>query len=116
MPTQERPERPPHKELRSHLKSTNSSSEQPCCSLNPLLGFDELARPHQRKPDSPRREAGCEGHTHSVELVVDLLAKGWTQEQILDSDPNLTADDIRACLAYASEVLHAERIYPRKTA
>jgi len=48
----------------------------------------------------------------AVELVVDLLAKGWTQEQILDSYPNLIAEDIRACLAYASEVLHAERVYP----
>jgi uncharacterized protein (DUF433 family) len=52
----------------------------------------------------------------SVELVVDLLAKGWTQDQILDNYPNLTAEDILACLAYASEVLHAERIYPLKPA
>ncbi len=52
----------------------------------------------------------------AVELVVDLLAKGWTQEQILDSYPNLTAEDIRACLAYASEVLHSERVYPLQTA
>lgn len=52
----------------------------------------------------------------SVELVVDLLANGWTQGQILDSYPNLTAEDIRACLAYASELLHSERVYPLKTA
>jgi uncharacterized protein (DUF433 family) len=50
----------------------------------------------------------------SVELVVDLLAKGWKEDQILDNYPNLTADDILACLAYASEVLHAERVYPLK--
>jgi uncharacterized protein (DUF433 family) len=52
----------------------------------------------------------------AVELVVDLMAQGWTQEQILDSYPNLAAEDIRACLAYASDVLHAERVYPLKTA
>ena len=52
----------------------------------------------------------------AVELVIDLLAQGWTQEQILDSYPNLTGEDIRACLAYASQVLHAERVYPLKTA
>lgn len=52
----------------------------------------------------------------AVELVVDLLANGWTQEQILDSYPNLTAKDIRACLGYASELLHAEHVYPLKTA
>jgi uncharacterized protein (DUF433 family) len=46
---------------------------------------------------------------------VDLLANGWTQDQILDSYPQITVDDIRACLAYASEILHAEKIYPLKT-
>jgi uncharacterized protein (DUF433 family) len=50
----------------------------------------------------------------AVELVVDLMANGWTQEQILDSYPNLTAEDVRACLAYASEVLHAERVFPSR--
>ena len=48
----------------------------------------------------------------AVELVADLLAQGWTHEQILDSYPGLTLDDIRACLAYASEVLQSERVYP----
>jgi hypothetical protein len=51
----------------------------------------------------------------SVELIVDLLANGWTPDQILDSYPQLTADDVRACLAYASEILHAEKVYPIKT-
>ncbi len=51
----------------------------------------------------------------AVEIVVEL-SKGWTQEQIPDSYPNLTAEDIRACLAYASEILHAERVYPLTTA
>ena len=41
---------------------------------------------------------------------MDLLAAGWTHEQIPDSYPSLESDDIRACLAYASEVLHAERV------
>ena len=50
----------------------------------------------------------------SVELIVDLLAAGWTQEQILDSYPSLTLDDIRACLAYAGELLHAEKVFPLK--
>jgi uncharacterized protein (DUF433 family) len=52
----------------------------------------------------------------AVELVIDLLGKGWTQEQILQSYPNLRVEDIRACLAYASEVLQAERVYPLMTA
>jgi len=52
----------------------------------------------------------------SVELVVDLLAAGWTHAQILASYPRLTEEDIRACLAYASELLREEKVYPLKTA
>jgi uncharacterized protein (DUF433 family) len=47
----------------------------------------------------------------AVEFVVDLLARGWTTEQILREYDHLTAEDIRACLAYASEVLRSERVY-----
>jgi uncharacterized protein (DUF433 family) len=48
----------------------------------------------------------------SVEFIVELLADGWTQEQVLDSYPKLSPEDIRACLAYASELLHSERVFP----
>ena len=52
----------------------------------------------------------------SVELVIDLLAAGWTQQQVLDSYPTLKADDVRACLAYASEILHSEKVFPLEPA
>jgi len=48
----------------------------------------------------------------AVEFVLELLANGWTQEQMLQNYPGLTADDIRACLAYAQEVLKEERVFP----
>jgi uncharacterized protein (DUF433 family) len=48
----------------------------------------------------------------AVELIVDLLAAGWTHNQILQSYPNMTPDDIRACLAYAGELLHTEKVFP----
>jgi uncharacterized protein (DUF433 family) len=47
----------------------------------------------------------------AVEFVVDLLAHGWTVEEILKEYDHLTREDIRACLAYASELLRTERIY-----
>jgi uncharacterized protein (DUF433 family) len=52
----------------------------------------------------------------SVELVVDLLAAGWTQQQILASYPTLKADDVRACLACASEILRSEKVFPLEPA
>lgn len=47
----------------------------------------------------------------AVEFVVDLLARGWTVEQILKEYDHLDRDDIQACLGYASETLKSERIY-----
>ncbi len=52
----------------------------------------------------------------AVEMVVDLLAAGWTHQQILDSYPTLAEGDLRACLAYAGELLHGEKVYPLKLA
>jgi uncharacterized protein (DUF433 family) len=52
----------------------------------------------------------------SVELVVELLAAGWSHVQILASYPHLTEEDIRACLAYASALLREEKVYPLRTA
>lgn len=48
----------------------------------------------------------------SVELIVDLLAQGWSETDVLASYPRLTAEDIHACLKYASAVMQSERVYP----
>ena len=47
----------------------------------------------------------------SVELVIDLLARGYTPEQVRQQYDHITVEDIQACLAYASEVLRSERVY-----
>ncbi|HVR94984.1 MAG TPA: DUF433 domain-containing protein [Thermoanaerobaculia bacterium] len=47
----------------------------------------------------------------SVELIVDLLARGYEKKQILEQYDHITAEDIQACLAYASETLRSERVY-----
>ena len=41
----------------------------------------------------------------AVEFIVDLLAQGWSDDEILRNYPGITQDDIRACLSYASESL-----------
>jgi uncharacterized protein (DUF433 family) len=51
----------------------------------------------------------------AVGFVVDLLARGWSEEAILDNYPGLMPEDIRACLNYASAVLHSEKVHPPKT-
>jgi uncharacterized protein (DUF433 family) len=44
----------------------------------------------------------------AVEFVVELLANGWSRQQILDNYPGITVDDIQACLRYAAETLKNE--------
>ena len=39
----------------------------------------------------------------TVSDVLDSLASGMTEEQILADFPELTAEDIRACLAFAAD-------------
>lgn len=50
----------------------------------------------------------------SVEFIIDLLAQGWSEEQILNSYPGLTRQDLQACYAYAAAILGAEKVYPLK--
>jgi len=44
------------------------------------------------------------GHRIWVSLILDLLASGLTVAEILEEYPQLTEEDVRACLAYASEM------------
>lgn len=48
----------------------------------------------------------------SVELIIGLLASGWTHEELFESYPGLTEEDIRACLHFAHEMLETQRFYP----
>lgn len=50
----------------------------------------------------------------SVQFILELLANGWTQAQVLENYPGLAAEDIRACLAYASERLSEEEVFATK--
>ncbi len=51
------------------------------------------------------------GTRMAVEFVIELLGRGWKQEEILREYDHLTPEDIQACLAYASEVLKSEQIH-----
>ncbi|MCR4320698.1 MAG: DUF433 domain-containing protein [Candidatus Brocadiaceae bacterium] len=39
----------------------------------------------------------------SVEFILELLASGVTEDEILQDYPHITKDDIRACLEYAAQ-------------
>ncbi|MEZ4522024.1 MAG: DUF433 domain-containing protein [Thermomicrobiales bacterium] len=47
----------------------------------------------------------------SVELLLGLLATGWTEEQIFESYPHVTKEDLRAVFAFAAEMMTDYRFF-----
>lgn len=47
-----------------------------------------------------------------VDLILEKLSAGETPEQIIESHPRLTAQAIRAALAFGAQALRADVVYP----
>jgi uncharacterized protein (DUF433 family) len=47
-----------------------------------------------------------------VELILKLVTKRWTDEQIIKEYPMLKKDDIREALLYAEKLVQNEEVYP----
>lgn len=45
-----------------------------------------------------------------VAFLLELLGAGWTQEQVLESYPHLTTEDLQAVFAFASETTEEVRL------
>ena len=48
----------------------------------------------------------------AVEFILELIAAGQAEGEILANYPGLTREDILACLAYASYLAHQYKAYP----
>ncbi len=57
-------------------------------------------------PDVLRGKPRIKGTRIEVSLVLDYLAAGRTAAEIMEEFPDLTEEQITACLAYAREVPH----------
>jgi uncharacterized protein (DUF433 family) len=44
------------------------------------------------------------GHRIWVSLILDLLASGWSVEEVLKNYPGLHKEDVLACIAYGAEM------------
>lgn len=51
------------------------------------------------------------GHRIWVSLILDYLATGTSAEEILKEYPQLTMEDIRACVAYGSEMTRERTVH-----
>ena len=52
----------------------------------------------------------------SVDFLLDLLASGWTQAQVLDNYPHLTPDDLQAAFAFVRDCMKDETFIMRAQA
>lgn len=52
------------------------------------------------------------GTRQAVEFIIDLLAQGWSKDDILANYHGLSTQDIRACLHYASDVVRLVELDP----
>ena len=52
----------------------------------------------------------------SVELILEKLAAGESELQILEAHPHLSEDAVRVALAFAARALRADVIYPNEGA
>ena len=48
----------------------------------------------------------------SVDFIIELLAHGWTHQQILKNYPQIGEQDISAALEYSAHALKLETIEP----
>jgi uncharacterized protein (DUF433 family) len=55
------------------------------------------------EPGKRSGKACIRGLRMTVQDVLEYLASGMTMDEILTDFPDLTQDDIRACLAYAAD-------------
>ena len=44
------------------------------------------------------------GHRIWVSLILDILASGMTEKEILENYPDIVHEDILACIAYGAEM------------
>jgi uncharacterized protein (DUF433 family) len=48
----------------------------------------------------------------AVHFIIDLLAKGWSVDEVLRNYPGIVLEDVLACLGYAGDALRQEQVYP----
>ena len=48
----------------------------------------------------------------SVEMILEKLSAGETENDLLQAHPHITKEDIKAALAFAAQSLKGENIYP----
>lgn len=63
-------------------------------------------------PDVVSGKPVVKGTRLAVDFILNLLAEGWSEEDILDNYPSLDSTALRAVFAYAAECMRDEQFHP----
>src|SRR5437763_10906610 len=97
------------------MRGTESPRVRQCPRRNRMRAGSNVTDWQRRIVLDPAVLAGkpvVKGTRLSVAFILEFLAEGWSESEILDNYPGLTPEDLRACLACASATLDAEKICP----
>jgi len=75
------------------------------------MTHEELLRRISIDPSICSGRPCIRGHRIWVSLILDLLASGMTVDEVLGEYPQLTPEDVQACLAYASEMTRERTVH-----
>ena len=87
----------------------------PVC-YNGLAMKEEQRLYQERIVTDPRILAGkpvVKGTRIAVDLVLEELSQNPDIHELLAAHPDLTRDDVQACLAYAKDILTGEEVAPK---
>jgi uncharacterized protein (DUF433 family) len=75
------------------------------------MTHDELLKRISIDPNVCGGKPCIRGHRIWVSLILDMLAGGMTMDAILEDYPQLTAEDLRACIAFGSEMTRERTVH-----
>ena len=68
------------------------------------MGPEELLKRISINPNVCFGKPCIRGHRIWVSLVLNLLANGWTIQEVLENYPGIKEADVLACIAYGAEM------------
>jgi len=75
------------------------------------MNHEELLKRISIDPNVCGGKPCIRGHRIWVSLILDLLASGMSIDDVLAEYPHLTVDDVRACIAFGSEMTRERTVH-----
>lgn len=66
----------------------------------------------ERDPETLAGSVRARGTRLSVDFILELFEKGWTEGEVLENYPQLTPEALAEVFAFARQALHSEQIIP----